>query len=270
MKRSPTAKKPKPTARRAASATAKKSPTKAAAKSLRTPRTKSKVHGTKAQRPQTARPKAKAQRPKTARPKTARPKTARPKTARPKTARLKTARLKTARLKTARPTGAAPRATPPKTAPQKAPKARGPKSHAVSEQRPAALLRIVEKSLDDDQAVDVASIPLAGKTTIADHMVVASGRSQRQVGAMADHLVQRLKAAGLKGIAVEGMPQNDWVLVDAGYVIVHLFRPEVRTFYNLEKMWEADFVDPDAEPDAGPDAGVEPGAEGNAGERALG
>ncbi len=102
------------------------------------------------------------------------------------------------------------------------------------------------KSLDDDQAVDISTISLAGKTSIADYMVVASGRSQRQVGAMADHLAQRFKAAGYRGVTVEGMPQCDWVLVDAGDVIVHLFRPEVRSFYNLEKMWSADFADPAA------------------------
>lgn len=102
------------------------------------------------------------------------------------------------------------------------------------------------KSLDDDQAVDISTIPLAGKTSIADYMVVASGRSQRQVGAMADHLAQRFKAAGYRRVTIEGMPQCDWVLVDAGDVIVHLFRPEVRSFYNLEKMWSADFADPAA------------------------
>lgn len=112
-----------------------------------------------------------------------------------------------------------------------------------------ALLKIVERSLDDDQAVDVAVIDLAGKTSIADYMVVASGRSQRQVGAMADHLAKRIKSEGYGRAKLEGMPQNDWVLVDAGDVIVHLFRPEVRSFYSLEKMWAADF-DADAEPEA--------------------
>ena len=111
-----------------------------------------------------------------------------------------------------------------------------------------ALLQVVERSLDDDQAVDVAVIDLAGKTSIADYMVFASGRSQRQVGAMADHLARRIKTEGHGSARVEGMPQCNWVLVDAGDVIVHLFRPEVRTFYNLEKMWAADF-DADAEGD---------------------
>jgi len=108
-------------------------------------------------------------------------------------------------------------------------------------EKSAALLKLALRSLDDDKALDVATILLAGKTTIADHMVVASGRSQRQVGAMAQHLAERMKAAGYRGVQIEGMPQCDWVLVDAGDVIVHLFRPEVRTFYNLEKMWAAEF-----------------------------
>jgi ribosome-associated protein len=101
----------------------------------------------------------------------------------------------------------------------------------------ADLLKLVEKSLDDDKAEDVVVIDLAGKTDIADYMVIANGRSQRQVGTMADHLQRKLKARGLKGVAAEGVPACDWVLIDAGDVIVHLFRPEVRDFYNLDKMW---------------------------------
>ena len=101
----------------------------------------------------------------------------------------------------------------------------------------AELLKLVEKSLDDDKAEDVVVIDLAGKTDLADYMVIANGRSQRQVGTMADHLQRKLKAKGMKGIAAEGVPACDWVLIDAGDVIVHLFRPEVRDFYNLDKMW---------------------------------
>lgn len=101
----------------------------------------------------------------------------------------------------------------------------------------AELLKLVEKSLDDDKAEDIVVIDLAGKTDIADYMVIANGRSQRQVGTMADHLQRKLKAKGLKGIAAEGVPVCDWVLIDAGDVIVHLFRPEIRDFYNLDKMW---------------------------------
>ena len=99
------------------------------------------------------------------------------------------------------------------------------------------MLSIIEDSLDDDQAIDVLSIDLQGKTTIADRMIIASGRSSRHVSAIADHLVHRLKAAGVKGISVEGQKHGDWVLIDAGDVLIHLFRPEVREFYKLEKLW---------------------------------
>jgi ribosome-associated protein len=80
-------------------------------------------------------------------------------------------------------------------------------------------------------------ISLENKSTIADFMMVASGTSQRQVGAMAEHLMEKLKAAGIRTAHVEGTKQGDWVLIDAGDVIVHLFRPEIRTLYNLEKLW---------------------------------
>lgn len=100
---------------------------------------------------------------------------------------------------------------------------------------------LVLSSLDDDKAEDAVVIDLAGKTTFADAMIVASGRSARHVAAMAEHLVERLKAAGQRSIHVEGLPQADWVLIDAGEAIVHLFRPEVRSFYNLEKMWGDEF-----------------------------
>ena len=101
------------------------------------------------------------------------------------------------------------------------------------------VLELVKTYLDDDKAEDIAVIDLNGKTEIADYMVIATGTSQRHVGAMTDHIHRNLKTKGVKGIAIEGMPQCDWVLVDAGDVIVHLFRPEVSDFYNLEKMWSA-------------------------------
>lgn len=101
---------------------------------------------------------------------------------------------------------------------------------------------IVLKSLDDDKAEDAVVIDLLGKTSFADRMVIATGRSTRQVSAMADHLLEKLKADGVTDIAIEGKTNADWVLVDAGDVIVHLFRPEVRAFYGLEKMWDADGV----------------------------
>lgn len=92
-------------------------------------------------------------------------------------------------------------------------------------------------SLDDDKARDLITIDLAGKSSLADHLVIASGTSQRQVVAMADHLMEKLKAKGMIGLVAEGKEQGDWVVVDAFDVIIHLFRPEVREFYNLEKMW---------------------------------
>ena len=99
------------------------------------------------------------------------------------------------------------------------------------------ILRLVLTGLDDMKAEDTVTIDLTGKTSIADFMVVTSGRSNRQVGAIADRVVEGLNKAGVRGIRVEGVPHCDWVLIDAGDVIVHVFRPEVRAFYNLEKMW---------------------------------
>ena len=102
---------------------------------------------------------------------------------------------------------------------------------------PGTLHALVLQSLDDDQAQEIVSIPLEGKSTIADHMVIASGRSTRQVAAMAQKLAERIKKAGMGPVRLEGLPAADWVLIDAGDVVVHLFRPEVRSFYNLERMW---------------------------------
>ena len=104
----------------------------------------------------------------------------------------------------------------------------------------AAAIKLVRKSLEDSKAEDIIPIDITGKSPVADWMVVASGRSQRHVGAIAERLVSELKAAGGSGIRVSGEPQCDWVLVDAGDVIVHIFRPDVRAFYNIEKMWLAD------------------------------
>jgi ribosome-associated protein len=100
-----------------------------------------------------------------------------------------------------------------------------------------ALHALVLASLEDDQAVETVSIPLAGKSSIADYMVVASGRSTRQVASMANKLAEKIKAEFGRHARIEGLPNADWVLIDAGDVIVHLFRPEVRSFYNLERMW---------------------------------
>jgi ribosome-associated protein len=100
-----------------------------------------------------------------------------------------------------------------------------------------ALHQMILSSLDDDQAVETVSIPLAGKSSIADHMVIASGRSTRQVASMAMKLAEKIKAETGRRVRIEGLPTADWVLLDAGDIIVHLFRPEVRSFYNLERMW---------------------------------
>ena len=101
-------------------------------------------------------------------------------------------------------------------------------------------LRTVLASLDDSKAEDTITIDIAGKSALGDHMVVASGRSHRHVGAIADHLVRDLKQAKVGPVRVEGLPHCDWVLIDVGDVIVHLFRPEVRGFYKIEKMWLAE------------------------------
>ena len=102
---------------------------------------------------------------------------------------------------------------------------------------PEELLALIEAKLDDDQAQDVVVIDLRDKSPIADYIVVASGRSQRHVGALSDHLARALKTQGYGKAHIEGMPQADWVLIDAGDVIVHLFRPEVRAFYRIEQIW---------------------------------
>lgn len=98
---------------------------------------------------------------------------------------------------------------------------------------------LIEHSLDADKAVEPVTIDLEGKTTLADAMIIASGTSQRHIAAMAGKLLERLKAAGIEGVAAEGVSDSDWVLIDAGDVIVHLFKPEARDFYNLEKLWAA-------------------------------
>jgi ribosome-associated protein len=105
---------------------------------------------------------------------------------------------------------------------------------------PNRLLDVVLDTLDAAKAENVVTIDLRGKTSIGDHMVLASGRSQRHVGAVADQLIRKLKDEGYGRARVEGQPHCDWVLIDTGDVIVHIFRPEVREFYNLEKMWSAD------------------------------
>ncbi|MCB9992264.1 MAG: ribosome silencing factor [Hyphomicrobiaceae bacterium] len=102
------------------------------------------------------------------------------------------------------------------------------------------MIDVVLESLDDAKAEDVICIDMTGKSPMSDYMVVASGRSHRHVGAVADQLARALKDNGFGTARIEGQSACDWVLLDAGDVVVHVFRPEVREFYNLEKMWQAD------------------------------
>jgi ribosome-associated protein len=103
--------------------------------------------------------------------------------------------------------------------------------------------QLVLDTLDDAKAEDAVAIDLRGKTSIADHMIIASGRSDRHVGAIAGQILQRLKDEGYGNARVEGMPLCEWVLIDAGDIIVHVFKPDIRSFYNLEKMWSGDRPD---------------------------
>ena len=108
-----------------------------------------------------------------------------------------------------------------------------------SEKSPVELILNI---LDDAKAEETVSVDITGKSSLADHMIVTSGRSQRHVGAVADQIIRALRENGFGKPRVEGLPHCDWVLVDTGGVIVHIFRPEVREFYNIEKMWQADFA----------------------------
>ena len=133
-----------------------------------------------------------------------------------------------------------------KTVVKKAPAAKTKKLAIVKLTAPPApryagpdwpLMNVILDSVEDSKAEHVIAINLEGRSSMADGMVIASGRANRHVAAIAEQLVTKLKAYGQKDIRVEGLDQSDWVLVDAGNVIVHIFRPEVRSFYNLEKLW---------------------------------
>jgi len=100
------------------------------------------------------------------------------------------------------------------------------------------VLDTVKSSLEDSKAEDIVTIDIQGRSALGDYMIVASGRSQRHVGAIANHLLRALKSSGAGSVKVEGQQNADWVLVDAGDIIIHLFRPEVREFYGLEKLWQ--------------------------------
>ncbi|MEM9423057.1 MAG: ribosome silencing factor [Pseudomonadota bacterium] len=131
---------------------------------------------------------------------------------------------------------------------------------ASSDRAQGEIFSLILQQLEDDQANDIVSIDLAGKSDVADALIICSGRSQRHVGAMADKLHRALKEAGFGSASIEGIPACDWVLVDAGDVIVHLFRPEVREFYNLERIWAPElFAADDAVED-----GVSVGSDGYA------
>ena len=99
------------------------------------------------------------------------------------------------------------------------------------------LLKEIISNLDDNKALDITSIPLEGKSDIADHLVIATGTSSRHVSSLAQRIVDNLKGHGFKSINAEGLEKGEWVLIDGGDIIVHLFREEVRDFYNLEKLW---------------------------------
>ena len=119
---------------------------------------------------------------------------------------------------------------------------------AVSPHRPDAdeTLSTILHRLDDMKAEETITIDLRGKSSLADFMIVTSGRANRHVGAIAENVVKGLSESGIKGVHVEGMPNCDWVLIDSGDVVVHVFRPEIREFYNLERLWSQNPMGPQA------------------------
>jgi ribosome-associated protein len=140
---------------------------------------------------------------------------------------------------------ALPGTGPKRPAARRAPRKPAAAAAKADRRLPNPVLKLIETSLDADKAEEIVTIDLTNKTSIADYMVIATGRSARQLAAMADHLAMKLKSLGIVPIPVEGKDQGDWVLVDAGDVIVHLFRPEARAHYNLEKMWAMEMPEPE-------------------------
>ncbi|MDD9798121.1 MAG: ribosome silencing factor [Alphaproteobacteria bacterium] len=147
------------------------------------------------------------------------------------------------------PHGATPPATPkgdkkghatPRTKTRATPNAKG---RATPSPSPAHIVEQVLSVLQDNKAEQITTLDLRGKASFTDYMIIASGRSKRHINAVADYLHRALKNSGIKNIHIEGLPNCDWVLVDAGDVLIHIFRPEVRDFYKIEKMWQADIMD---------------------------
>jgi ribosome-associated protein len=158
-----------------------------------------------------------------------------------KAAATKTAKPKLATRKLAAKAKTKAKAIPAPKAKAKAKAPAAPKLVAQKKTPRSTLLAVAEKILDDGKAEDIVTLDLQGKSDIADYMLVATANSTRQVAALAQHLVEGIKTAGHPKPGVEGLKHGDWVLVDAGDVIVHLFRPETRAYYNLEKMWRDAF-----------------------------
>ncbi len=135
---------------------------------------------------------------------------------------------------------------PPGT-PRKKAAAAGPRKGAEKPRSPAELLdrlqSVITESLDADKAEQIVAIDLEGRAAFADRMVIATGLADRQIAAMAQHLERKLREAGIKRVQVEGANGSDWVLIDAGDIVIHLFKPDARALYALEKMWGADFDD---------------------------
>jgi len=129
---------------------------------------------------------------------------------------------------------------------------RAPAARPVAPERLDELQKVIVTSLEDDKAEAVVAIDLAGRATFADRMVIATGLADRQISAMATHLEEKLHEAGLKRVQIEGAGGSDWVLIDAGDIIVHLFKPEARAMYGLERMWGAELDEAAPEPEGPP------------------
>ena len=135
-----------------------------------------------------------------------------------------------------------------------------PPAEIVASHGSHALLDHILAWLDEAKAEKVVAIDIRGKSSLGDYMVIATGRSDRHVSAIAEQVQRKLKEEGYGRARIEGQPQCDWVVVDAGDIIVHVFRPEVREFYNLEKMWSAEFAEQRGQDDGDDGLALEPEA----------